>query len=445
MNKSTFPYLPFDPNKFPFFYGWVIIFIGTVGVLMSTPGQTIGLSTFTDSLIEALMINRDQLSLAYMFGTISSSLLLTRAGKLYDRYGVRPVAILASVGLAFGLLYLSQIDLVTQIVADRLALQNTLYAAFPLVLLGFLCIRFFGQGVLTLVSRTMMMKWFDERRGLALGFSNVMMVLGFSYAPVVFEYLIQGYGWRAAWQYMAVALLFVFPIIIFCFFRNDPRDVGLTPDGNFLKTKNANQPIRFPVSKDYELKEVRRTFTFWVCALFVSMTGLYNTGFAFHIVSIFEQIGTPRAEAIRIFQWSAIVAVVSTLVLSAWSDYVRMRYLLYLKGMAALIGLLGFIFLEQGAIAYWSLVVGNGLLNALYSVIGAVIWARFYGKKQLGAIIGQVMMLTVFASAIGPYLFSQSLSISGSYDTSGWICLAIYLSLAIGAFWVKNPQLGKEE
>lgn len=445
MNKSTFPYLPFDPNKFPFFYGWVIILIGTVGVLMSTPGQTIGLSTFTDSLIEALMINRDQLSLAYMFGTISSSLLLTRAGKLYDRYGVRPVAILASVGLAFGLLYLSQIDLVTQIVADRLALQNTLYAAFPLVLLGFLCIRFFGQGVLTLVSRTMMMKWFDERRGLALGFSNVMMVLGFSYAPVVFEYLIQGYGWRAAWQYMAVALLFVFPIIIFCFFRNDPRDVGLTPDGNFLKTKNANQPIRFPVSKDYELKEVRRTFTFWVCALFVSMTGLYNTGFAFHIVSIFEQIGTPRAEAIRIFQWSAIVAVVSTLVLSAWSDYVRMRYLLYLKGMAALIGLLGFIFLEQGAIAYWSLVVGNGLLNALYSVIGAVIWARFYGKKQLGAIIGQVMMLTVFASAIGPYLFSQSLSISGSYDTSGWICLAIYLSLAIGAFWVKNPQLGKEE
>ncbi|MEN0048880.1 MAG: MFS transporter [Bacteroidota bacterium] len=445
MNKSTFPYLPFDPNKFPFFYGWVIILIGTVGVLMSTPGQTIGLSTFTDSLIEALMINRDQLSLAYMFGTISSSLLLTRAGKLYDRYGVRPVAILASVGLAFGLLYLSQIDLVTQIVADRLALQNTLYAAFPLVLLGFLCIRFFGQGVLTLVSRTMMMKWFDERRGLALGFSNVMMVLGFSYAPVVFEYLIQGYGWRAAWQYMAVALLFVFPIIIFCFFRNDPRDVGLTPDGNFLKTKNANQPIRFPVSKDYELKEVRRTFTFWVCALFVSMTGLYNTGFAFHIVSIFEQIGTPRAEAIRIFQWSAIVAVVSTLVLSAWSDYVRMRYLLYLKGMAALIGLLGFIFLEQGAIAYWSLVVGNGLLNALYSVIGAVIWARFYGKKQLGAIIGQVMMLTVFASAIGPYLFSQSLSISGSYDTSCWICLAIYLSLAIGAFWVKNPQLGKEE
>jgi len=442
MNKKSFPYFPFAPNKFPFFYGWIIILMGTIGVLMSTPGQTIGLSTFTDSLIEALGINRDQLSLAYMIGTISSSLMLTRAGKLYDRYGVRPVAILAAIGLALGLLYLSQIDVVSQWLADRLSLQNPFYAAFPLVLLGFLCIRFFGQGVLTLVSRTMMMKWFDQRRGLALGFSNVAMALGFSYAPVVFEHLIQGYGWREAWQYMAMALLFVFPVLIFCFFRNDPNDVGLTPDGN-LSTRKKQQPNRFPTLKDFELKEARRTFAFWICALFVAMTGLYNTGYAFHIVSIFEQIGTPRSEAIRVFQWTAIVAVISTLSLSALSDYVRMRYLLYLKGMAALIGLLGFIFLEQGVIAYWSLVVGNGLLNALYSVIGAVVWARFYGKKNLGAIIGQVMMLTVFASAIGPYLFSQSLSLSGSYDTSGWICLVVYLSLAVGAFWVRNPQVVK--
>jgi len=439
MNKKNFPYFPFAPNKFPFFYGWIIILMGTLGVLMSTPGQTIGLSTFTDSLIEALNINRDQLSLAYMFGTISSSLMLTRAGKLYDRYGVRPVAILASIGLAFGLLYLSKIDIVTQLIANRLSLQNPFYIAFPLVLLGFLCIRFFGQGVLTLVSRTMMMKWFDRRRGLALGFSNVAMALGFSYAPVVFEYLIQGYGWRSAWQYMALALIFIFPIVIFLFFRNDPTDVGLSPDGNFQVNK-THKPNRFPVLKDFELKEARRTFSFWVCAFFVAMTGLYNTGFAFHIVSVFEQIGTPRSEAIRVFQWTAIVAVISTLTLSAWSDYVRMRYLLYLKGVAALIGLSGFIFLEQGAIAYWCLVIGNGLLNALYSVIGAVVWARFYGKTHLGAIIGQVMMLTVFASAIGPYLFSQSLSISGSYDISGWICLAVYLSLAIGAFWVRNPQ-----
>lgn len=133
-----------------------------------------------------------------MFGTILSSLLLTRAGKLYDRYGVRPVAIIASVGLAMGLLYLSQVDRISQQIATSLQVESVYYIGFCLVLFGFLMIRFFGQGVLILVSRTMMMKWFDQRRGLALGFSNVAMALGFSYVPIIFEYLIQGYGWREA-------------------------------------------------------------------------------------------------------------------------------------------------------------------------------------------------------------------------------------------------------
>ena len=68
-------------STFPFFYGYIIIFSGTIGVLMSAPGQTIGISVFTDFLIDALGITRDSLSLAYLIGTMSSSFLLTRAGK----------------------------------------------------------------------------------------------------------------------------------------------------------------------------------------------------------------------------------------------------------------------------------------------------------------------------------------------------------------------------
>ena len=81
--------------------------MGTFGVLMSVPGQTIGVSVFTDSLIDALSISRDQLSFAYMFGTILSSLMLTRAGKLYDRIGIRLVASGASLMLGLALIYLS--------------------------------------------------------------------------------------------------------------------------------------------------------------------------------------------------------------------------------------------------------------------------------------------------------------------------------------------------
>ena len=73
-------------SKFPFFYGYVIIFAGTIGVIMSAPGQTVGISVFTDFLIEDLKISRDNLSLAYLIGTLLSSLILTYAGKFYDKF-----------------------------------------------------------------------------------------------------------------------------------------------------------------------------------------------------------------------------------------------------------------------------------------------------------------------------------------------------------------------
>ena len=45
---------PFKPRSVPFFYGWVVVAVGSLGVAMSIPGQTLGVSVFTDSLIEVL-------------------------------------------------------------------------------------------------------------------------------------------------------------------------------------------------------------------------------------------------------------------------------------------------------------------------------------------------------------------------------------------------------
>ena len=44
---------PFDPARLPFFYGTVVLVCGTLGVLVSAPGQTVGVSVFTDFLIQS--------------------------------------------------------------------------------------------------------------------------------------------------------------------------------------------------------------------------------------------------------------------------------------------------------------------------------------------------------------------------------------------------------
>jgi hypothetical protein len=70
------PGFPFAPGQVPVFYGWVILGVTTVGILMSIPGQTTGVSVFTNHLIEATGLSRLGLSSADLIGTLTSGLLL---------------------------------------------------------------------------------------------------------------------------------------------------------------------------------------------------------------------------------------------------------------------------------------------------------------------------------------------------------------------------------
>ncbi|MBV6647976.1 MAG: MFS transporter, partial [Cyclobacteriaceae bacterium] len=282
MDRKRWANFPFHPGNWPFFYGWMILVWGSMGMLISIPGQTMGVSVFTDPLLSALDISRDQLSLAYMLGTIGSSFILPFAGRVFDRIGARFLAIVSSVGLGIILVFLSQIDV---FLFDWLNITSS-FAVILVLFSGFLFLRFFGQGVLTMSSRNMMAEWFEHRRGLATGFSNVFVSLGFSGAPVVLYQLIQWYDWKGAWLLLAFITGIVFPIIVFVFYRDRPEDSGLKPDGGYVVSEKKRK-LLFPVIKEFSLREALANYSFWVLSLMLAMQGLYITGFTFHIVSIF--------------------------------------------------------------------------------------------------------------------------------------------------------------
>lgn len=58
MNKNN-KYSFINPKKFPFFYGYVVLFFGSIGVLFSIQGQTVGVSVFTDPVKDALGLTRN--------------------------------------------------------------------------------------------------------------------------------------------------------------------------------------------------------------------------------------------------------------------------------------------------------------------------------------------------------------------------------------------------
>jgi len=430
---------PFQVSKFPFFYGWVILAAGTIGILMSIPGQTMGVSVFTESLLSDLQINRNSLSLAYLVGTLGSGLIITRAGKLYDKHGARVMAFIAGVMLGLMLVYLTRVDRLVDSLAG-LGWMSPALITFVLLAFGFWGIRFFGQGLLTMVSRNMVMKWFNRRRGLANAVLGIFSALGFSVAPKILDHVIQRLEWRGAWIFLAILVGIVFALFVIAIFRDNPEDCGCVADGKLRAVKKSRRPPSLP-DHDFTLKEARKTIAFWAFTLGLSLSALYISGLTFHVVSVFEASGLTREQGLGIFIPTSLIAVGIQFLGGYASDYIRLKFLLLLFALGIVLSIVGLTMLGGNDLAYWMIICGNGVVWGLYTVLIGVTWPRFYGLKHLGAISGFSLSWTVIGSALGPYMFSLSMDLTGSYDLVAWICLAIAVFLVVLAFRADNPGL----
>ncbi|MEZ5102981.1 MAG: MFS transporter [Draconibacterium sp.] len=435
--KQRWNSVPFRAEKTPFFYGWVIVFAATIGLLVSAPGQTMGVSTFTDYLLENIHINRNQISLAYMIGTIGSSLILTFAGKMYDKFGARWVGMVISLMLAIVLVLLSQSDRIILFLSPNIESSAHLGFAIAVLVLLFFALRFSGQGVLTMISRNMMMKWFVARRGLVNGISSIFVALGFSIAPLTFDMLIEGTSWRNAWLLMALFIGVFFTLFVFVFFRDNPEDLGMIPDGEVHGNKEHNVVIK--PFKQFTLAEARKTPGFWLFSIPLALYALYITGFTFHLVSLFEHAGLTKEKALAIFIPSSVISVTISLIGGYISDRIKLKYLLYICLGAQILALFSMGNLEH-EVFYYGYIVGNGIVAGIYNVLMAVTWPRFYGRQNLGRITGFVMSIIVFASALGPVLFSFSLSQLGSYNYSIFGLAGIVAIFALFSKKADNPQ-----
>ncbi len=418
-----------------FFYGFIIAFIGTLGVWASVPGQTLGISTFTDPVKDALGLDRSEFSLAYTFGTIGSSLLLGIAGKWFDKYGARKVATFAALGLALALAISSFSDTVSHFIMDLTGL-NSWIVPFIVIMLCFFMIRFTGQGVLTLASRNMIMLWFDKFRGSINAFSSIAVSLGFSISPLLINHLIEGKGWNGAWQVLALILLGM-AVIIYILYRDTPESMGLKPDGNLVKKKNKEKSDE--ERTQFTKREALKTRAFWMYSLILAFNGYFITGLTFHIFSVFESVELTKADAISIFVPMSIISVATSFIFNALSDYMKLKNILYIMIGGGIIVSLGLAYLSN-PIGYYMLVAGAGIMGGLFAVLSSVTWPRFFGRRNLGAISGIAMQMIVFSSALGPFLFSYSFKEFGNYTVvalSGLIGLAF---IAIFSVKANNPQ-----
>ncbi len=394
---------PFDPSKVPFYYGWVVVVVGSIGVLASVPGQTAGVSVFTDELTATTGLTRLQLSIAYLIGTGSSGFLLPRAGRALDRYGSRRVALVAIGGLALTLVGLSMVGPMTTVLG------------LVAMSVGFGCLRFTGQGLLTLSSRTMVSQWFERRRGLVSSASNAVMSFAFAASPALLLALIEIDGFRTAWRILAVILVVAIGAIVLVLFRDSPETSGLQIDGGVAAPiAPGDAPRAIGTDDDATRDEAVRDLRFWAVAIPVVAMASTSTALTFHILDYGAELGIADDRIVQIFLPIAFVSVPVTL-LGGWLiDSISPLVIAAAMSAVQVVMYLAVTMLDRPvaaviAIAAW------GVAQGCYAPLTSAALPRLFGRRHLGAIAGLQMSAMVIGSAVGPALFALIDSIAGSY------------------------------
>ena len=419
---------PFSPLRFPFFYGWCIVIFTTLGMIASIPGQTMGVGVYTDFLIQNSHLTRMQISMAYMTGTILSSLLLPLAGRYYDLVGGRIMIVFAGIGMGISLLLFAESLTIIHLVHSLLPNISILTSELLVITVIFLLLRQFGQGIMAMVSRNTLAKWFERRRGMVSGISGIFVAFSFSGAPLFMNIIIEDYGYSGSMILMAIIFGFGMAFIGWLFFRDKPEDCGLLMDGDKITSLDTTNLFSEP---EITLKEALRTYNFWIFCLGLCSAAVIVTGFTFHISSIGALAGLSRMEAYGLFLPMSVISVISHFIAGWASDRMPLKYLLMILLTGLAVGSLGILNLES----FWfrlMLIIGFGVQGGIWGCLTIIAWPRFYGRKHLGAISGAFMGAQVFASAIGPPIFGLSESLNGDYSSAAWISVALNLLLLLG-------------
>jgi MFS family permease len=388
---------------------WIgMVAAGGVLAAMTFPGQTVGLSPFTDPVMSELSLDRTVISVSYLIATLAGAIAMPYFGRLMDKFGTARAIVVIGLVLAGALVAAS---FVTEIIG---------------LTVSYVGLRMAGQGALTLAATTLVARAVTHRTGLALGIVGAIGAAGISLAPVGIERLIAWSDVSTVWRIeAALVLLIVIPIALAL-----PKDAPeRTATGTIIRPRQE---------PGHTVAQAIRTGMFWVLSGAGFALGMLATGLAFHLISVLGAQGLSAAEAASNFIPQTVTALLATLGFGALADRIDPRW-----GVAAsmlfLAATLVFLpFVTPGiAGVVFGLLLG-GALGALRGVEAAA-FVRYYGRGNIGAIRGVSTSIGLASTAIGPLYFAVGLSVSGSYHAPSVIAALLPLGVALAAVFVRPP------
>lgn len=281
-----------------------------------------------------------------------------------------------------------------------------------------------------------------------------MTVTGSTLSGVAFTLVSQGianqWDWRMVWLILGLAVILVpFPLG-WLIIRRRPEDLGLHPDGDAapqlvpLEQGPSNYAARAVGAADagWTVREATKTRSFWLLNVGLLLIGFPSSSIIVVMHPYFTELGLSSTTAAQLVSFYAISSFLGALLwgllLQRWS----LRVLLIPSTVAYGTSIALFIVLGQFSsvpLLYFSILL-LGLCIMGISLIGNQVWADYYGRKEVGSIIGMSNLIRTVPLAVGPLLAGAIHDSTGSYPPAFSLFAAFCFTAAVAFFFAKPPR-----
>jgi MFS family permease len=375
------------------FYGWVVVATAALGLFLGDfPIVAFSFGVFFPSFVREFHASRAEVSLAFTIHNFLSGIFAVVVGRIADRSGARYV-------ILPGLLVVATLLLSAEAIGSKLSKLYLFYAALGVV----------APATTTVPYALVVSRWFDRRRGLALGGMMVGLGLGAVAMPVVAQRLIASLGWRNAFAIVGCAILLIPMPTVALFLRDAPAEMGLLPDGRSPGDRNSGSRLDGVAWRD-----ARRSGTFWLLvAVFVLLAASVHAC-VIHMPQLFADRGATAENAAMASSVIGFALLVGRIASGYFLDQ-------YFGGSIALViclgAALGIALLGVGGAGGFALagafLVGLGM-GAEVDII-AFLMSRYFGLRSLGATVGFAFAGFVIAGGVGPLVMGFAFDRTGSY------------------------------
>ena len=404
-------------SKSGIFYGWVIVAVGGI-ILLLEWGFQYSYGVFFTELCEEFNWTRTMVSGAYSLFMFWHSVIYLLAGRLNDKFGPRSTLAISIIALSVGYALMSLINAPWQ-----------LYIFYGIIIGT-------GGGFGYLPVTSTVSRWFVKRRGMALGITTAGIGIGtLALAPFA-QFLISEFDWRASYLIIA-GILFVIGLPISRLMRLQPSEKGLLPDGmeGVVEEEHNNSPS----AVDFTLKQAIRTKAF----LLLFAMNVFLT-FALQMVMVHLKAYATDVDITPMVAATALglvggASILGRIAIGIASDKIGRKRSFFIASFLMAVMMLWLLQARQPWQFYlFSVIFGFGY-GSWIPLFPAII-ADWFGTKFHGTIFGVIMVAPGIGGAIGPLLAGHISDVTGSYDIAIMIGAAVLFITAACSFAIKGPQ-----